>query len=324
MTHHMPEAARIDEAARRIDGRFLDTPLVRSEALDRRLGVELVLKVETLTPIRSFKGRGAHYLMHRLGDEADGGVVCASAGNFGQGVAHAARTRGLPATVFAAVDANPLKVEAMRGLGAEVRLEGRDFDAAKTAARAFAAARGRVFVEDGAHPAIAEGAGTIARELDGAGALGDAVLVPLGNGALANGVGAWLKSRRPATRVVAVAAAGAPAMALSWRAGRVVETPSADTIADGVAVRIPVPEALAAMRALVDEVLLVDDAAIRRAMRLAFATLGLVVEPAGAIGLAALLAHGGRYRGRRLATVLCGGNVTADQAREWLLDPPGG
>jgi threonine dehydratase len=316
-----PFPARIEEAAGLIDPLFLDTPLIRSEALDRALGCEIRLKVETLTPIRSFKGRGASYLLHRLGAAARSGVVCASAGNFGQGIAHAARSRGVSATVFAAVNANPLKVDAMRGFGAEVRLEGHDFDAAKAAACAFADATGCVFVEDGLHPAIAEGAGTIARELETAGALGDAVLVPLGNGSLVNGVGAWIKARRPATRVIAVVAAGAPAMAASWREGRVVETVQAETIADGVAVRKPVPEALAVMRATVDDVRMVDDASIVQAMRLAFGTLGLVVEPAGAIGLAALLADPELGRGGSVSTVLCGGNVTAGQARDWLLEP---
>lgn len=315
----MPDVTSIEEAAATIDPCFLDTPLLRSEALDRELGCRLALKVETLTPIRSFKGRGASWLLHRLGADARAGLVCASAGNFGQGVAYAARTYGIPVTVFAAVHASPVKIAAMRDFGAEVRLEGADFDAAKAAARSFAAASGRLFVEDGAHPAIAEGAGTIARELDLAGALGDAVLVPLGNGSLVNGIGAWIKARRPQVRVVAVAATGAPAMERSWRAGRPIETPEVATIADGVAVRVPVPEALTVMRSTVDEVRLVDDAAIIAAMRLAFARLGLVVEPAGAVGLAAILAAPGDFRGRDVATILCGGNLTEGQARAWLL-----
>ena len=229
---------------------------------------------------------------------------------------------GSTATVFAATGANPLKIEAMRGFGAEVRLEGHDFDAAKAAARSFAAASGRIFVEDGLHAAIAEGAGTIALEMGAAGALGDIILVPLGNGSLVNGIGAWIKARRPATRVVAVAAVrcardgsapGAP--------GGAIETPSTRTIADGVAVRVPVPEALAVMRTTVDDVLEVDEAAILQAMRLAFQTLGLVVEPAGAVGLAALVADPDLGRRQRVSTVLCGGNVTAAQARDWLIEP---
>jgi threonine dehydratase len=315
----MPDVDLIEEAAAVIDPRFLNTPVVGNETLDRELGCRLTLKVETLTPIRSFKGRGASWLVHRLGDTAKPGLVCASAGNFGQGLAYAARARDIPTTVFAAVNASPVKIDAMRGFGAEVQLEGADFDAAKAAARAFAAASGRVFIEDGAHPAIAEGAGTIARELDLAGALGEAILVPLGNGSLVNGIGAWIKARRPGVRVVAVAAAGAPAMERSWRAGCPIEMAEAATIADGVAVRVPVPEALTVMRTTVDEVRLVDDADIIAAMRLAFATLGLVVEPAGAVGLAALLTAPRDFLRQKVTTILCGGNLTADQARTWLL-----
>ena len=300
---------------------FLHTPVVRSEALDRELGREVILKVETLTPIRSFKGRGASWLLHALGREAEAGLVCASAGNFGQGLAHAARSHGVTATVFAATGANPLKIEAMRGFGAEVRLAGHDFDAAKAAARSFAATTGRIFVEDGLHPAIAEGAGTIALEMGAAGALGDAILVPLGNGSLVNGIGAWIKARRPsdACRRRGGSRCARDGSLLARRAR--VETPSTRTIADGVAVRVPVPEALAVMRTTVDDVLEVDEAAILQAMRLAFQTLGLVVEPAGAVGLAALVADPDLGRGQRVSTILCGGNVTAAQARDWLIGP---
>jgi threonine dehydratase len=313
------DISRIEQAAGRIDPLFLNTPVVRSEAMDRVLNCEVLFKVETLTPIRSFKGRGASWLLHELRPTAERGLVCASAGNFGQGLAHAARARGVAATVFAATGANPLKLDAMRGFGADVRLAGHDFDAAKAAARAHAAATGQLFVEDGLHPAIAEGAGTIALEMDAAGTLGDLILVPVGNGSLINGIGTWIKARHPTTRVVGVTAAAAPAMACSWRDSRIVETEAAPTIADGIAVRVPVPEALAVMRSTVDEVVEVSEDALLQAMRLALTVLGLVVEPAGVAGLAALLAHPTLGRAGRVATLLCGGNVTAEQARDWLL-----
>lgn len=314
----LPRLAAIEEAAAVVDPVFLDTPVVRNEALDRALGRELALKVETLTPIRSFKGRGASYLMHRLGAAAARGLVCASAGNFGQGVAHAGRRSGVPVTVYAATGANPLKLAAMRAFGAEVRLDGRDFDAAKAAAQAFAAESGQHFAEDGADPSIAEGAGTIGLEMGRADALGDLTLVALGNGSLLNGVGTWVKTRRPGTRVVGLVAVGAPSMYLSWREGRVVETPEVATIAEGIAVRVPVPAALEAMRGTVDEVILVEDAPMLAAVRLLHETVGLLVEPTGAIGVAALLADPALGCGRRVSTILCGGNVTPAQARAWL------
>jgi threonine dehydratase len=269
-----------------------------------------------LNPIRSFKGRGADWLLRTA--NGGGRIICASAGNFGQGMAFAARARGRSCTVYAAEGANPLKVEQMRALGADVRLAGADFDAAKQAARQDAEATGAWFVEDGAEPEIAEGAGTIAAELGSHPALLDAVLVPVGNGALVSGIGTWMRAFAPHTRVVGVCAAGAPSMAASWRAGEARPTPSVDTIADGIAVREPVPAAVSTMRSVVDEMVLVDDADLIAAMRLVHEHLGLVVEPAGVAGVAAAMRLGKRLAGRVVATPLCGGNVTAGQRRAWL------
>lgn len=308
--------ARIEEAARVVDPVFLDTPQFVSEPLGERLGCELVVKVETLNPIRSFKGRGTDFLLHRAPRAEP--LVCASAGNFGQGLAYAARGRGLPLTVFAAETANPLKVERMRALGAEVKLEGADFDGAKAAARAFAEREGLRFVEDGREPEIAEGAGTIGLELSRLSGGLDAVLLPLGNGALLAGVGAWLKAHAPAIEVLGVCAASAPAMERSWRSGTLQTTASAETIADGIAVRVPVSQALAELHGRVDDVLLVQEEEIGEAMRLVFQVLGVVVEPAGVVGVAALLAHPARFAGRRVATVLCGGNLSPAQVERWL------
>ena len=309
---------RIREAADAIDPVFKDSPQYVCEPLSAHLGVTTVLKVECLNPIRSFKGRGTDFLLHRLGPQA-AGFVCPSAGNFGQGMAFAARKRGGRMTVFAAVSANPLKVERMRALGAEVMLEGADFDAAKAAAKDFAQRTGALYVEDGLMPEIAEGAGTIALELGRMQEPLDAVFVPLGNGSLVNGIGTWIKHFSTATRVVAVCAAGAPAMELSWRAGKPISTESATTIADGISVRVPVPEALAAMRVTVDEVMLVSDDEILAAMRLLLLDAGLVAEPAGAAGLAAVAKLRNEFAGRRVAVPICGGNLTEDQIRRWLV-----
>ncbi len=220
--------------------------------------------------------------------------------------------------MFASVNANPLKIDAMRRLGAEVVLAGDDFDAAKAEARQHAEERGLSFVEDGASAAIAEGAGTMAAELtEEVGAL-DAVFIPLGNGALAAGVGCWFKAQSPKTRVIAVAATGAPCMALSHKAGRAISTSESDTIADGIAVRIPVPAAVDWLQDTIDEVVLIDDDRIVEAMRFAHRTWGRLVEPAGAAGLAAILTQASALEGRRVATMLCGGNLTEQQIAQWL------
>jgi threonine dehydratase len=279
--------------------------------------MRLVLKVETVNPIRNFKGRGTDFLVAEL-PAGSPTLVCASAGNFGQGMAYAARKRGLHLIVFAAESANRLKLDRMRELGADVRLAGRDFDEAKQQARTFANETGICFIEDGREPAISEGAGTIALELGRWPDAFDFVLAPLGNGALLAGIGTWMKSHSPATRRIGVCAAGAPCMALSLRHGAPESTGSIATIADGIGVRVPVPEALTDLAPVVDEVLLVEDSALIRAMQLVFRQHGLLVEPAGVAGLAAALTFRERFRGARVATPLCGGNLTSEQIQQWL------
>jgi threonine dehydratase len=308
---------RITEAAEVIDPVFRDTPQYVSEPLSGRLGVTVVLKVETANPIRSFKGRGADYLLQCIGSQPSG-FVCASAGNFGQGMAYAARKRGIRLTVFAAVTANSLKVDRMRALGANVILSGQDFDDAKESALRHATETGAFYVEDGLLGPIAEGAGTIAAELGRMSDPLDACVVPLGNGSLINGMGLWLKRFSPSTKVVGVCPSGAPAMYTSWRAGKAVSTSTMDTIADGIAVRVPVPEALEIMRSAVDEVMLVSDPEILEAMRWLHRDEGLVVEPAGAAGIAAVAKLRGKLAGKRVAVPLTGGNMTEEQLRTWL------
>lgn len=314
---------RIEEAARVIDPVFLNSPQFVSESLSAKLGTRLLCKVESINPIRSFKGRGTGYFVHRLLEGVDDAsplphLVCASAGNFGQGLAYAARSRRLPVTIFAAETANPLKIEMMRAFGARVELAGADFDEAKAAAREFAEGEGALYVEDGREAAIAEGAGTIGLELARSPEPIDVVVVPLGNGALLAGIGTWLRAHSSGTRVIGVCAEGAPSMAESWRAGRVIETERAETIADGIAVRVPIPEALEDLRGVVDDVVTVDDEAILSAMRLLHRELGVVVEPAGAVGVAAVMANRERFAGRLVATPLCGGNLTGEQMGRWL------
>ncbi len=319
---HRLSLEAIAEAATHIDPMFLRSPQFDCEPLSARLGCRLTLKLETANPLRSFKGRGADFFVGRVlarGDERP--MVCASAGNFGQAMAYVCRKHGRPLTVFASTEANPQKVERMRALGATVHLRGSDFDAAKAAARQHCRAHGGWMVEDGREPEISEGAGSLAVELLASGDLYDAVLVPLGNGALLNGVGRWIKAASPASQVIGVCSRGADAMQASWRQGRVVERDCVATLADGIAVRVPVPEAVEDMRGLVDDIVLVDDETIVRAMRILFHDAGLLTEPAGAVGIAALFNEAPRFAGKSVATVICGSNVTSESAVEWLLTP---
>ena len=153
--------------------------------------------------------------MHRLGDTRP--LVCASAGNWGQAVAYACRIHGIPLIVYASIHANPLKVERMKALGAEVRQVSQDFDDAKAAAQTHARETGSLMVRDGLETSVTEGHGTIAIELLARGDAYDAVVIPLGNGGLLNGMARWFKAASPATRVIGVCALKADSMAQSWR-----------------------------------------------------------------------------------------------------------
>ena len=308
--HHRLSLTAIAAAARSIDPVFRGAPVVSHDALSAAVGCRLTLVIETLNPIRCFKGRGADWFVTRLlARGAAPPLVCASAGNFGQALAYACRTHGLALIVYAAIGANPRKLAGIRALGAELRLAGDDLDDAKDAARGFAAGSGHLMVEDGLQPEISEGAGSIAVELLAREPALDAVVVPVGNGALLAGVARWIKATAPTTLVIGACSRGAPAMAESWRRGAVVRHARTDTIADGVAVRVPIAEALDDLRGLVDDVWLVDDAAIVAAMRQVHHHVGVVCEPAGAIGVAAVAASGPRLAGRHVATIVTGGNL---------------
>ncbi|MGH2614011.1 MAG: threonine ammonia-lyase [Thermomicrobiales bacterium] len=309
---------RIEAAARAIDPDFLNTPRWVCEPLGEALGVRLALKAETLNPIRSFKGRGADWLVQNLPSGAS--LMCASAGNFGQAMAYACRARGVPLTVYAAEAANPLKIARMRAMGARVVLAGADFDAAKGLAREEAARAGARFVEDSRDPEPTEGAGTMALEWLTFPEHLDAMLIPLGNGAMLAGMATVIKARMPQTTVVAVGASGAPAMIESLQSGLLVTHERIDTIADGIGVRVPVPEALADLAGLVDEFILVPDALILEAMRLLHRDAGLVAEPSGAVGLAGVMQEPERFQGQTVGTIVCGGNLTPEQMRVWLGD----
>ena len=309
---------RIVEASRTVDPVFLRTPQYGDALLDEALGRQVVVKVETANPLRSFKGRGADFLLGRLA--AGPTVVCSSTGNFGQAIAYAGRRRNRAVEVFVPETVNPVKLARMRAFGARVTLAGRDSAAADDAAREHAAAAGdRVIVEDGRQPEIAEGAGTIGVELLDAGPF-DAIVVPVGDGALISGIARWVKAHAPATRIVGVCASGAPSLAESWRARRPVSTASSNTIAEGLGIRVPVPESVARVVELVDDMVLVDDADMLQAMRLSLGTIGVVLEPSAAAGLAAIQKR--LVAGDRLATVLTGSNVRPEHFPTAGLPPP--
>ena len=289
-----PDAIRA--ARRRIHPAFVDSPQFVHEALSARAGRPVVVKVETVNPIRAFKGRGTWLAVEALAGEGRAGpgrpIVAASTGNFGGGLAFASRAFGVPAIVFADEGANRAKLDRIRSFGAEIRQEGTDFDEARTAAEAHATRHGGYLLVDGADPWVATGAGTIALEVTEAAAGGAlptpaVAYVPVGNGALIVGIGAWLRHAVPGCLVVGAQAASAPSMTRSWEAGTAVETASASTFAEGVATRVPVPEALDMMVGRVDAMRLFDEADLRDAQRELGEALGITVEGGAAASWAA-------------------------------------
>ncbi|GCD92704.1 threonine ammonia-lyase [Embleya hyalina] len=316
------DTARIRAARRVIDPVFLDTPLYRCDALEPGLGCAVSIKLETANPIRSFKGRGTELVTSRLADAGARAAVCASAGNLGQALAWSARGRGLDVTVVAPRSAPAAKLDRIRALGAGLELVDGDFDAARERAAAVARHHGIRLVEDSLDLETCEGAATIGLELVSAAPAFDAVLIALGGGAMATGVGHVLKASAPGVEVICVQPLGAPAMTRSWHSRRVVTTDSTDTIADGVASRRPIRAVLDDLLVVADDAVLVREESIRTGMRMLLDHAGLVVEPSAALGIAAILEDRDRFADRHVATIVCGGNVDMPSYHRWTGTAP--
>ncbi|WP_433729258.1 threonine ammonia-lyase [Actinoplanes sp. CA-051413] len=312
------DLARVRAARRDINPMFLDTPLYECDALGRELGCTVSIKLETANPVRCFKARGTELVAGLLTGQGRTAVVCASAGNLGQALAWSGRRRGLDVTVVATRRAPAAKLDRIRALGAELLLTDGDFETARERAGEVARERGIRLVEDSLDLETCEGAATIGLELAEAGSSVDTVLIALGGGAMATGVGYVLKTLSPDVEVICVQPHGAPAMTRSWKQRRVVTTDSTDTIADGVAGRFPIPEVLDDLLAVADDAVLVSEASIVAGMRLLLHHAGLVVEPSAALGVAAILEDRNRFAGRHVATIICGGNVDLDAYDRWV------
>ncbi|WP_420075715.1 threonine ammonia-lyase [Streptomyces sp. JL3001] len=310
--------SRIRAARRVIDPVFLDTPLYRCEALEPALGCTVSIKLETANPVRSFKGRGTEVVASRLAEQGPRAVVCASAGNLGQALAWSGRGRGLDVAVVASRFATAAKLDRIRALGAKLELVDGDHEMARERAAAIARDTGIRLVEDSLDIETCEGAATIGLELVDTVPSFDTVLIALGGGALATGVGHVVKALAPEVEVICVQPQGAPAMTRSWHGRRVVTTDSTDTIADGVAGRCPIPAVLDDLLVVADDAVLVQEASIIAGMRMLLDHAGLVVEPSAALGIAALIEDRDRFAGRHVVTIVCGSNVDMDAYHRWV------
>jgi len=289
-----------------------ETPVLSSRTLGERCGGTVALKTENLQRTGSFKLRGALAKIAALGEHCATGVVTGSAGNHAQAVAYAARARGVPCEVFMPETAPIAKVEAANGLGARVSFAGVSVDECLAAARERAAESGLAFVHPFDDPDVIAGQGTLGLEL--LAQIDDLalVIVPVGGGGLASGVAIALKSERPEIRVVGVQVESCAAFPASLAAGRPIAVQSSVTIADGIAVKRPGELTLDLMARWVDDMVVVSEDEVAEAMVFLLERAKLVVEGAGAVGVAALL--GGRVAGARTGTtaaILSGGNVDA-------------
>jgi len=288
------------------------TPLVRSEALARARGRSVHLKLETLQETGAFKLRGAtNRLLALSAAERERGVVAVSTGNHARAVAHAAKRLGVPAAVFMSTLVPGNKVEAVRALGAEVRIAGDSQDAAEAAARRLAAEQSRVFVSPFEDPWVIAGQGTVGLELLEELPDLDTVLVPLSGGGLIGGIALALKSADRAIRVIGVSMERGAAMHASLRAGRPVEVAEAPSLADSLGGGIGLDNryTFALVRDLVDQVVLVSEDEIAAAMAHCYWHEQQIVEGGGAVGIAALLAGQVDAPGGRIVVVLSGRNV---------------
>lgn len=309
----LPTLAEFDDAAAMLTGLITRTPLDESHALSEVLGVPVMLKMENLQRTGSFKIRGAAYRLSRLSaEERARGVVAASAGNHAQGVALAAQRLGIPATIFMPLGVPVPKLLATRGYGADVVLEGATVETPLRLAAEFAERTGAVLIHPFDHRDIIVGQGTLGLEVYDDFPEVETIIVGIGGGGLIAGVAAAVKARAAAegrtVRIIGVQAANSAAYPPSLAAGEPLDVVTTPTIADGIAVARPGALPFEIISQLVDEVVTVDDDDIARAILMLLERAKLVVEPAGAVGVAAMLT-GKIIASGPVVTVLSGGNI---------------
>ena len=288
----------------------LRTPILPAHYLGQLAGCELLLKAENLQRAGSFKVRGAANKLAALSpDQKARGVIAASAGNHAQGVALAAANLGIPCTVVMPTGASIPKVEATRGYGATVLLQGDDFDQSQRHARRVMRENDLTLIHAFDDPAIVAGQGTIGLEMLEQAEDLDTVVVPVGGGGLISGIALAIKEMTPGIRVIGVQAEAASAVVDSYKANRRVTVKRQATVADGIAVGTPGTITLPLVSRYVDDLVLVAEDEITQAMMLLLERGKLLVEGAGAVGLAAVLGGKIQVAGKRVAVVLSGGNV---------------
>jgi len=308
MTMIPPTIDDIRTAAKRIEGAVVRTPTLCSRTLSDIVGAELWLKFENLQFTAAYKERGAlNKLLQLTDDERGRGVIAASAGNHAQAVAYHGKRLGIPVTIVMPNPTPTVKVTQTEGHGARVVLHGETFDDAYDKAREMEAEEAMVFVHPFDDDKVIAGAGTIALEMLEAVSDLDVLVVPIGGGGLISGMAIAAKTLKPGIEVIGVEAELYPSMknVVEGCRGKI----GGDTLAEGIAVKEPGQLTRAIIADMVDSIELVAERDIEHAVALLVAIEKSVVEGAGAAGLALLLAHPGRFAGKKVGTILCGGNI---------------
>jgi len=307
----LPTADEVRAAAARLDGLVERTPLIASPELSAIAGGEVLLKLECLQDGGSFKLRGALYAMLALDDAARArGVVASSAGNHGIGIAMAAARLGVPATVFVPASAPAVKLEKIAARGATVIATEPSYDAAEAAARAFATATGATFVSPCTGRTLLAGAGTVALEVMTTRPDVATLVVCVGGGGLAGGVGGYLRDAAPAVRIVGAQSVRTNAMSLALASGRATDIPDLPTLADGLAGLVDA-EMLAQGQAALDAIVMVEEEEIAEAIRWLHTAHEVRVEGSGAVGVAALRSGRLRPEAFPVAVTVSGANIDA-------------
>lgn len=305
-----PTLDDVRQAEAALAGITYRTPLQESSYVNDLIGSRVFFKLENLQRSGSFKLRGAYNrIRHLTPEELTRGVVAASAGNHAQGVALAAGLVGTTALIVTPEGASLNKIEATRSYGAEVRQVGESFDDAVREAERIARETGRVLIHAFNDPLIVAGQGTIGLEMLDERATLDTLVVPVGGGGLISGIALAAKARHPRIKVIGVQAAGAAAMVESVKTGKLQPAASVHTIADGIAIKRPGELTFAMIQHYVDDMVTVDEHDISRAILIFLERSKLLVEGAGAVGLAALLAGKIPVGNQAIATVVSGGNI---------------
>jgi threonine dehydratase len=317
----IPNLRDVLAARQRIRPYLAPTPLYRYAALDELTGTETWVKHENHQPIGAFKVRGGINLISQLTpDEGNRGVVTASTGNHGQSIAYAARLFDIRAIICVPEGANPVKIAAMRGLGADIVTHGRDFDDARERAEQLARDQGYRYIHSGNEPLLIAGVATYTLEILEDRPDVDVIIVPVGGGSGAAGACIAAKAINPATQVIGVQSSAAPAAHRSWSAQRLLED-RMDTFAEGLATRTAFALPQRILWDLLDEFVLVPDSEIRVAVRSMIECTRNLTEPAGAAPLAAALRLRDRLHGKRIVLILSGGNIAPAQLRDVLTEP---